>query len=123
MRIGHIRRRSDFVRIAEKKRKWVSLGLILQVDQTLKEDLLEGTPLRVGYTASKKIGGAVKRNRAKRRLRAAVAHVMPFSAKNGNDYVVIARKATLTRRFEDLQADLKKALEKTEAAKIMQTKK
>ena len=56
-------------------------------------------------------------------MRAAVAHVMPFSAKNGNDYVVIARKATLTRRFEDLQADLKKALEKTEAAKIMQTKK
>ena len=66
--------------------------------------------MRVGYTASRRIGNAVARNRAKRRLRAAVAHVMPASAQCGCDYVVIARAATLTRPFDALIGDLAAAL-------------
>ena len=66
--------------------------------------------MRVGYTASRRIGNAVARNRAKRRLRAAVAHVMPASAQRGSDYVVIARAATLTRPFDALTGDLAAAL-------------
>ena len=55
------------------------------------------------------------RNRAKRRLRAAVAHVMPGLAKAGHDYVVIARAATVDRAFENLLRDLETALKKLDA--------
>jgi len=66
--------------------------------------------LRVGYTASKKIGGAVVRNRAKRRLRAAAAAVLPLSGLPGTDYVLVARHDTATRPFESLVQDLAQAL-------------
>ena len=71
--------------------------------------------VRVGYTASRRIGNAVARNRAKRRLRAAVAHVMPASAQCGCDYVVIARAATSTRPFDALLDDLAAALSRVSA--------
>ena len=72
-------------------------------------------PFRVGFTASRRVGGAIARNRAKRRFRAAVAHVMPGRAKPGHDYVVIARAATLHRAFEDLLRDLETALARLSA--------
>jgi ribonuclease P protein component len=71
---------------------------------------LDSVPFRVGFTASKRVGGAIARNRAKRRLREAVARVMPGHAKPGHDYVVIARAATLHRKFDDLLQDLETAL-------------
>jgi ribonuclease P protein component len=66
---------------------------------------------RIGYTASRKVGNAVARNRARRRLRAAVARVMPGRAAAGFDYVVIARQASVTRPFGDLTADLASAVD------------
>ncbi len=66
--------------------------------------------LRVGFTASKKIGGAVVRNRAKRRLRAAAAAVLPLSGVAGTDYVLVARRDTVTRPFDSLLSDLAQAL-------------
>jgi ribonuclease P protein component len=65
-----------------------------------------GDENRGGITDSRKVGNAVARNRARRRLRAAVAEVMPCHAKRGQDYVVIARAGTLTRPFDALVADL-----------------
>jgi ribonuclease P protein component len=67
------------------------------------------TTIRVGFTASRKVGSAVARNRARRRLRAAVAQIMP-SAAPGHDFVVIARADTVTRPFPGLLADLEAAL-------------
>lgn len=66
--------------------------------------------LRLGITASRKVGNAVARNRARRRLRAAAHLVLPACAAPGFDYVVIARPQTLTRPFVALVADLKDAL-------------
>ena len=67
--------------------------------------------VRVGFTASKKIGNAVARNRAKRRLRAVVRDVLASSARPGWDYVLVAKpQATVARAFSDLLADLHTAL-------------
>ena len=71
---------------------------------------------RIGFTASKKVGGAVERNRAKRRLRAAAAATLPLLAREGHDYVLIARTATLSRCFSELMRDLSKALTAAHAA-------
>jgi ribonuclease P protein component len=72
--------------------------------------------VRIGFTASRKVGGAVQRNRAKRRLRAAAAATLPLLAREGHDYVLIARTATLSRRFAELIRDLSKALAAAHAA-------
>ena len=91
-------------------------GLVVQAVTTAgKRTFEENTdsseaPFRVGYTARRRVGGATQRNRAKRRLREAVARVMPGHAKPGYDYVVIARAATLHRAFDDLLKDLETAL-------------
>lgn len=68
--------------------------------------------VRVGFTASKKMGNAVKRNRAKRRLRAAVASVLPEKGCSGYDYVFVARKGIFDQPFEDLVKDMIWALKK-----------
>ena len=107
-RLGRIYNRKDFLKIAGGRRKWVASGLILQVrpsdDPADAGAHAEGR--RVGFTASKKVGNAVKRNRAKRRLRAAVREVMIDGAAPGHDYVVIARAETVVRPYELLKQDL-----------------
>ncbi|MDD9992617.1 MAG: ribonuclease P protein component [Rhodospirillales bacterium] len=109
MRIATLKKRSDFLRVRAAARRWAAPGLVLQAAPAPAVDA-EDELVRVGYTASRRIGNAVARNRAKRRLRAAVAHVMPASAQCGCDYVVIARAATLTRPFDALVGDLAAAL-------------
>lgn len=64
------------------------------------------TGFRVGFTASKKVGNSVARNRAKRRLRALAAEILPTMAEPGSDYVFIARPQTLKRPFDLLRQDL-----------------
>ena len=69
-----------------------------------------GHMLRVGFTASRKIGTAVARNRARRRLRAAAQAFLPLYGLPGNDYVLVARLETLTRPFVGLLEDLRSAI-------------
>lgn len=64
---------------------------------------------RFGFTVTKKLGNAVKRNRIRRRLKAAVAELAPDVAKAGYDYVVVARSAAFDRPFADIKADLSRA--------------
>ena len=66
--------------------------------------------MRVGFTASRKVGNAVIRNRAKRRLRAAAAEVLPRAGEAATDYVLIARAATGKRAYAGLVGDLETAL-------------
>lgn len=105
--LERLRRRADFLRVAAAKRRCVTPGLVLQVRRRG-----DGGAPRVGFTASRKVGNAVVRNRARRRLRAAVDRLLPGCAAAGHDYVLIARAATPERRFEALLRDLEKALER-----------
>ena len=65
---------------------------------------------RLGLTASKKIGNAVRRNRTRRRLRALARTELAKRARPGTDYVMIARHDTAERSWDDLVADLHKSL-------------
>jgi len=68
-------------------------------------------PMRVGYTCSKKVGNAVARNHAKRRLRAAAHQVLPVHGRRGCDYVLIGRRGTTSEiAFSDLCTSLKDAI-------------
>jgi len=100
--------RADFLR-AQKGIRKVAGGLLLEVCPAPPSSAKEGE-YRVGFTASKKVGNAVARNRAKRRLRAAAAAVLPVSAVECTDYVLIARVQTLTRPYARLLEDLAGAL-------------
>ena len=102
-------KRADFLRIAAAGQRRVTPGFILQT--AAKTD--DGTPpLRVGFTASRKVGNAVARNRAKRRLRALVDKVMPEAANQAHDYVFIGRTETLSRDFAAMERELRHALKK-----------
>lgn len=102
-------RRADFLRAAARGRRFAAPGLVLQMVESQERP---AAPFRVGFTVSKKVGNAVKRNRARRRLKEAAALVLPRAGLPGRDYVVIGRLATLTRPFALLLADLEQALAK-----------
>jgi ribonuclease P protein component len=96
-------------------------SLMLQARQRAPEERERGRPIgaesrRIGFTCSKKVGNAVARNRAKRRLRAAASAVLPQMARPGWDYVLIGLKdRTAERPFARLCDDLRTALEKAHA--------
>jgi ribonuclease P protein component len=66
--------------------------------------------IRVGFTATRKIGGAVVRNRCKRRLREAARRLLPLHGVIGHDYVLVARQSLPARPWERLLDDVKSAL-------------
>jgi ribonuclease P protein component len=112
--VARLKRRPDFLRVAGGRQKWVAPGLILQaLRQDDSKPSTEGiAPARVGFTASAKVGNAVVRNRARRRMRAAAASVLPRHAAAAHDYVLIARAGTVKRRFADLVTDLEAGLKR-----------
>ena len=116
--LRRLRRRPEFLRVRHKGRRWIAPGLVLQAcavrDAGTARTARTEKPADIGFglTASKKVGNAVERNRARRRLRALATGDLRRLAKPGADYVLIARRATLTRPWPDLQRDLYQALDR-----------
>src|SRR5262245_27828351 len=110
--VGRLTRRPDFLRVADGRRKWVAPELILQALARQPSPAADDAvpEARVGFTASVKVGNAVARNRARRRLKAAAAAMLPLHGRPATDYVLIARIETLTRPFPALLQDLEAAL-------------
>ena len=101
-------RRADFVAAARAGRQ-TRPGLLVQGRRRAPGEGVDG--VRVGFTCSKKVGNAVARNRAKRRLRAAARAVLPLHGRPGWDYVLIGRpEATTARSFTQLRDDLAEAM-------------
>jgi len=76
-----------------------------------RRDRADGDPvIRAGFTATKRVGGSVVRNRARRRLREAARLLLPQTGRPGSDYVFIARGGTTTRPWDRLLDDVKSAL-------------
>ena len=106
LRLDRLRHRADFLRAA-RARKQGTGGMMVQARERADGDEL----VRVGFTCSRKVGNAVARNRAKRRLREVARLVLPGLAHPGWDYVLIGRPgATIHRDFAALEGDLRFAL-------------
>jgi ribonuclease P protein component len=105
--VKKLKSRKDFLRLTRAKRAH-SASFVLQ-----SYDRNDDAPLRVGFTCSKKVGNAVARNRAKRRLRELARSVFPVSGKIGHDYVLVGRaNVTAITKFVAMQAELETALQK-----------
>ena len=111
-RLEVLKKRGDFV-ATSKGRYQTATGLTVQMRNRNDDDPM----VRVGFTCSKKVGNAVARNRAKRRLREIARLELPKLARAGHDYVLIGKRdVTANRDFEDLRRDLAKAIAKMEGA-------
>lgn len=101
-----LKKRAEFLKVSAQGRRQASRAFVLQTREN--PDL--GEHARLGFTVSRKVGGAVDRNRARRRLKEAARLVMYAEAKAGCDYVLIGRRDALDIPFEKLQDDLVRAL-------------
>lgn len=124
--LARLKRRADFLRVAAARQKWVAPGLIVQARRRPGAERANDRPggarrgdkkvdpslARVGFTVSSKVGHAVARNRARRRLRAALASLGAGCVASGVDLVVIGRGETLKRAFPDLVGDLVQAFKR-----------
>ena len=103
--IERLRRRPEFLAAAKGDSAASGAVVVQALDRRDDQPLV-----RVGFTATRKVGGAVVRNRAKRRLREAARALLPTLARPGFDYVFVARSGTPTRPWARLLDDVKTAL-------------
>lgn len=102
-----LKKRKDFLRVAQGFHV-ATHNMVLQATHSLFND----DNIRVGYTATKKIGNAVVRSKSKRRLRAIVREVLKDYAIVDVDYIFIARQSTANCDFKELKKDTIYALKK-----------
>jgi ribonuclease P protein component len=104
---GRLKRRAEFKRVSRGRRKSFAAFTL----QSAPREDAETDPgcARVGLTVTKKTGNAVERNRIRRRLREALRAASPLEAEGDCDYVLMARREALSRRFAELVNDTRKA--------------
>jgi ribonuclease P protein component len=105
-RFGRLRRRADFQRAARGRRARAE-AFALQANR--RATASDGLGARIGFTATKKLGGAVRRNRIRRRLKEALRLSENLETRPDHDYVVMAQPPALVRRFDLLLSDLERA--------------
>ena len=106
--VSTLTRRAEFLAAARAYRQGKP-GFSLQARPRTADE--PETGIRVGFTCSRKVGNAVARNRAKRRLRAVARDVLPAAGRPGWDYVLVGRPGeTAARNFATLCDDLRSAL-------------
>lgn len=114
-RLDILRKRSDFLLAARARKQGVG-SMMVQARKRREGETDQPDAIRMGFTCSKKVGNAVARNHAKRRMREVARSILPSLGKPGWDYVLIGRaETTAARPFEDLKGDLKYALKKLHA--------
>jgi ribonuclease P protein component len=106
-RLVTISKRADFI-AANGGLRTTTPGFILLVRDRKDSD----PQMRVGFTVTKKIGGAVVRNRMKRRFRALAREIVPAKGMAGADHVMIGRANGIERDFSQLRAELAGALDR-----------
>ena len=106
-KIFTLKKRKDFLRVASGFHI-ATYNMVLQATQSVSDS----KDIFVGYTATKKVGKAVVRNKCKRRLRALVSEILNNYALPNVDYVFIARNSTAVCKFADLKRDAVYALKK-----------
>ena len=120
MRLARLTQRKEFLAAAEHGRRFRSSTFTAQVrDAAPGEARKDGGPvaLRLGLTASRKTGNAVKRNRIRRRLRAAAAQALANQVQRPCDIVIVARSEVLGADFQTLVADLSIAIDRAKPHK------
>ena len=106
--LGRLTRRAEFQRVARGRR--VSVETFTLQSRQREETETESVPgARVGLTVTRKVGGAVERNRVRRRLKEALKAARPLETEGDHDYVLMARREALGRRFATLVDDVRKA--------------
>lgn len=110
--IETLRKRADFLAIAKSGQRGIAHSVTLQYRAGADDQKI----IRVGFTATKKLGNAVVRNRSKRRLRAAIDAVLKETAFAPCDIVLIAREGLSERDHATLLQDLRYCLRKANAA-------
>jgi len=108
-----LKKRADFLRASRAKRLPCPAFLL----QARQREADNASGLRVGFTCSKKVGNAVARNRAKRRLREIARKLLVQHGREGWDYVLVGRpNATATHDFAAMCSDLERALKRLHGA-------
>ena len=107
-RLGRILKRSEYLRVKREGTAVARPGLVLQGVSVADHGKVPYP--RVGFTVSKRVGNAVKRNRARRRLKSVAADILTRHGLPTWDYVFIGRVTTLERSYDSLLEDAKAAL-------------
>ncbi|MGU3496033.1 ribonuclease P protein component [Xanthobacteraceae bacterium A53D] len=113
--MDRLRKRRDFLAAAKAERASVPSFLLQGRDRR------DDAAVRLGLTVTKKNGNAVVRNRMRRRLREAARQALPEVARDGFDYVLVARGPCLNAPFQTLLRDLERAVSRLHAAKKPKT--
>ena len=109
-RLMRILKRSDYLRVKQRGTSVAESGLVIQAAPAANSSSC--LQPRVGFTVSKRVGNAVKRNRARRRLKSIASDVLPKEGFQSWDYVFIGRLVTLDRPYDLLLEDTRAALRK-----------